>query len=158
MHGEPENVAKAVAFAILRVALRDRRQCYLISFSTSINTLELNDLQNSIEKIIDFLSMSFHGGTDADPALEAALQQIENKKYANSDVLVISDFIMDRLSNNLVKKIENAKKSKNRFYSLVISPNANQQSLDVFNNNWSYELNGPKRIRELILATRQVTK
>ena len=156
MHGEPETIAKAVAFAILRIALRDKRRCYLISFSTKINTLELDNLRESLEKIIDFFGMSFHGGTDAEPALEEALLQIKKAEYADSDVLVISDFIMDRLPVETSKKIEDAKKQKNRFHSLVISPNSNQRALTIFDNNWSYDLNGAKRIRELVLSVRTV--
>lgn len=59
MHGTPETVAKTLCFAILKIAIRDNRKCYLISFSTGIETLNLTDLKNSLDKIISFLSMSF---------------------------------------------------------------------------------------------------
>lgn len=157
MHGEPEQVAKAVAFAVLRVALRDKRQCYLISFSTQIETLKLGELKDSLLKILDFLAMSFYGGTDAEPALKEALRQIKEEEYKDADILVISDFIMDNLSPEISDKIIEAKKMKNRFYSLVISPNANEKTLSVFDNNWIYDLNGPNRIRELVLSVRKVT-
>jgi uncharacterized protein with von Willebrand factor type A (vWA) domain len=156
MHGEPETVAKAVAFAILRVALRDKRHCYLISFSTAINTLKLDELRESLEKIIDFLGMSFYGGTDPEPALKEALTQIKKEEYADSDILLISDFIMDQISPETSEKIMEAKKLKNRFYSLVISPNANQRALTIFVNNWIYDLSGSMRIRELVLSVRTV--
>lgn len=157
MHGEPEQIAKAVAFAILRVALRDKRRCYLISFSTRIKTLKLSELRESLDNILDFLAMSFHGGTDAEPALTEALRQVKEEDYKDSDILVISDFIMDSLSSEISEKIVEAKKAKNRFYSLVISPNANQKALSVFDNNWIYDLNGSKRIRDLVLSVRKVT-
>jgi uncharacterized protein with von Willebrand factor type A (vWA) domain len=101
--------------------------------------------------------MSFYGGTDAEPALKEALRQIKEEEYKDADILVISDFIMDNLSPEISDKIIEAKKMKNRFYSLVISPNANEKTLSVFDNNWIYDLNGPNRIRELVLSVRKVT-
>jgi uncharacterized protein with von Willebrand factor type A (vWA) domain len=43
MHGTPEAVAKTLCFALLKTAVRDNRKCYLISFSTGIETLNLTD-------------------------------------------------------------------------------------------------------------------
>lgn len=39
MLGVPERIAKTLCFAILRIALLQNRHCYLISFSTGINTM-----------------------------------------------------------------------------------------------------------------------
>ncbi|MBD3353073.1 MAG: hypothetical protein GF364_16450, partial [Candidatus Lokiarchaeota archaeon] len=65
MHGTPEHVAKVLCFAILRIALLEKRRCFLISFSTSIQTLELTNIREGFSDLIDFLICSFHGGTDA---------------------------------------------------------------------------------------------
>lgn len=157
MHGEPETIAKTVAFAILRIALRDKRPCFLISFSTGIQTLRMNDLQESLSNLIDFLGMSFYGGTDAEPALKEALRQVRSKEYGDSDILVISDFIMDRLSKELSNEIAEARKNRNRLHSLVLSSSGNQNTLEQFDHNWSYNFNGPRRIRELVLDIREVT-
>lgn len=84
MHGTPETVAKTLCFAILKIAIRDNRKCYLISFSTGIETLNLTDLRNSLDKIISFLSMSFHGGTDATPAMRETLRMLTTQDYKKS--------------------------------------------------------------------------
>ena len=157
MHGEPETIAKTVAFAILRIALREDRACYLISFSTGIQTLKLNDLRESLDKLIDFLKMSFHAGTDPEPALSEALSQLKDGEYKDADILVISDFIMDNLSQKMVKDIEGAKKRKNRFHSLVISKSPNPKVLSVFDNNWAFDLGGSTRIRELVIGVNMIT-
>ena len=97
MHGTPEQVAKTLCFALLKIAIQENRKCYLISFSTGIQTLNLTDLKNSLNLILDFLSMSFHGGTDASPALEEALRMLNTNDYKEADVLMISDFVMSSL-------------------------------------------------------------
>ena len=74
MHGTPEYVAKVLCFAILKIAIEDKRKCYLISFSTSIQTMDLADLPNSLDKVVEFLQMSFHDGTDATPAVTHAIK------------------------------------------------------------------------------------
>ena len=45
---------------------------------------------------------------------------MNDEKYKQSDLLIISDFIMASLSESLYEKISNAKENKNRFYSLSI--------------------------------------
>ena len=81
MHGTPELVAKTLCFAILKIAIQENRKCYLISFSTSIETLNLSDFKNSMEKLLQFLAMSFHGGTDATPAVQESLKMLQTKDY-----------------------------------------------------------------------------
>ena len=157
MNGQPEMIAKTMAFAILRIALRDNRRCYLISFSTGIQTLKLNEVRDSIDRLIDFLGMSFNGGTDPEPALKEALRQMKESEYKDADLLVISDFIMDNLPAHVIKEIEEARESKNRFHSLVISPSANPKVLSAFDNNWLYDLSGPSRVTELVKDMRMVT-
>ncbi len=158
MHGDPEIIAKTVAFAILRVALREKRPCYLISFSTTIQTLNLSDIRSSLDRLIDFLGMSFYGGTDPEPALTEALKQIKGKQYRDSDVLVISDFIMDKLSKEIVAAISDARSKKNRFHSLVLSSSANKMALESFDHNWYYDLEGSSKLRELVLDVRTATE
>lgn len=45
MNGTPEQVAKTLCFALLKIAIQENRKCYLISFSTGIQTLNLTDLK-----------------------------------------------------------------------------------------------------------------
>jgi uncharacterized protein with von Willebrand factor type A (vWA) domain len=138
MHGTPETVAKTLCFAILKIAIRENRKCFLISFSTGIETLNLTDLKNSLEKIIEFLSMSFHGGTDAAPAMREALRQLQSNDYKKADVLMISDFVMPSFDKQTQEQIKTAKESKTKFHSLVIGTSQNQNVIADFDNNWFY--------------------
>ncbi len=136
MAGMPEIVAKTIILAILRIALRDKRDCYLISFSTGIETLEISDLAINLPKLINFMQMGFHGGTDATPALVEALHMLESEKYEKADVIMISDFIMGNIPQEIIKRIEMQKEKKTKFHSIVISSNANPHVINLFDTEW----------------------
>ena len=138
MQGSPETISKAVTLFIATRAVSQKRDCLLINFSTSIETLDLSG-KIGIVKAIEFLQCSFHGGTDSSPVFEYALDVMSKEKYKQSDLLIISDFIMDSLSESLYKKISTAKKNKNRFYSLSIGNLFLSKKLqEVFDNQWVY--------------------
>jgi len=150
MHGIPETVAKTLCFAILKIAIRDNRKCYLISFSTSIETLNLTDLKNSLDRIIHFLSMSFNGGTDATPAMREALRVLTTEDYKKADVIMISDFVMSAFDNLTHEQILKAKENKTKFHSLVVGNSQNPAIIADFDNNWIYNTNNPNSILTLV--------
>ena len=150
MHGTPETVAKTLCFAILKIAIRDNRKWYLISFSTGIETLTLPDLKNSLDKIISFLSMSFHGGTDATPAMREALRMITTQDYKKADVIMVSDFVMSAFDKTTQEQIKSAKDNKTKFHSLVIGNSQNPETIKDFDSNWFYDLNNPNSVLKLI--------
>jgi len=155
MHGTPEQVAKTLSFALLKIAIGDNRKCYLISFSTGIETLELTDMRNNLEKLLDFLSMSFCGGTDGVPAMNAALQMLETEAYKKADVVMASDGIMPPFDDVTQQKILLAKNNKTKFHSLIIGGSANQQVIKEFDNNWRYNSDDPRRAVTLVKNIRQ---
>ncbi len=150
MHGVPERVAKTLCFAILRVALLQNRRCYLISFSTGIETIELSDFYNNLPLLIQFLSHSFHGGTDATPALREAVKMLNDENYSKADVLMISDFIMGNLDINLEKEIYLTKENGTEYHSLSITSSGNKQALDLFDNNWIYQMGSAKPFSQIL--------
>lgn len=150
MHGTPETVAKTLCFAILKIAIRDNRKCYLISFSTGIETLNLTDLKNSLGKIIEFLSMSFHGGTDATPAMREALRMLTTEDYKKADVIMLSDFVMSAFDKTTQEQILKAKENKTKFHSLVVGNSQNPATIADFDNNWFYDTNNPNSILTLV--------
>ena len=156
MHGSPEHIAKVLCFAILKIALMHKRQCYLISFSTNIETLELTDLEHSLIALINFLTHSFHGGTNATPAFIEALKQIKTKEYSKADVLMISDFIMKKVDESILSKIQISKKDGTRFHSLVISSSGNPQALEFFDNNWIYNTQSNKPFKDVLKNIRYI--
>jgi uncharacterized protein with von Willebrand factor type A (vWA) domain len=149
MHGEPEFLAKVIAFAITRIAISEKRKAFLISFSTGIEIFELTDIQNSLVKLIDFLQMSFHGGTDVSEAVLEALKQLETESYEKADLLIISDGIFGNLNNSTLKSIEELKKKGNKFNSLMIGNSYNERALKFCDNIWQYDPNYDK-LKDLI--------
>lgn len=140
MQGTPEQTAKIATFALAKIAMRQLRKCFLISFSTGIETLDMSDFKktNALETLVGFLNKSFNGGTDATPALSECLRQLKTENYKNADVLMISDFVMRSLPTNIVSSIETEKKNGTFFYSLVIGQSANNQTIAYFNENINY--------------------
>lgn len=138
MSGAPEKIAKAIAFCISSKAISENRPCLLINFSTSIEVIEFNKF-NLFTDILNFLKKSFNGGTDLIPALKYSLDKIENEKFEKADVLILSDFILDNIENKIFKKINNAKKLGNRFYSISIGNLFMNKNLkNIFTKQWVY--------------------
>lgn len=149
MSGMPETVAKAVALFIAGKARQQKRACYLINFSTGIETLDLGD-DFGMEALIKFLGMSFHGGTDAIPALDHALGVMQGETYERADLLMISDFIMASLPGQLRQQIEQQRTHGNRFYSLVVGNCFMTQRLtSLFDHEWVYDPHS-SQIHELV--------
>lgn len=130
-------------------ARQQKRACYLINFSTDIDTLDLaNDF--GMEALIKFLGMSFHGGTDAIPALDHALGVMQNETYERADLLMISDFIMASLPEPTRQQIVQQRTHGNRFYSLVIGDYFMTQRLtSLFDHEWVFDPQ-TSQIHELI--------
>ena len=155
MQGTPERVAKTVAFALAQKSLEEERGCYLISFSTEIETMDLSSFNSTegITNLVKFLRISFNGGTDANPALEYSVKLLKEKDWKNADVLMISDFVMGDLGSELEGKIKAQKEKKCRFFSLAVTGSGNNEVISVFDKNWIYDINakdsGAKLIRQL---------
>ncbi len=138
MSGAPETIAKAMTLFLATKAREEQRPCYLINFSTGIRTLELSG-KWGLASIIDFLKMSFHGGTDAAPALGHALKTMAAETYQKADLLMISDFIMADLPPATLANIEQQRGKGNRFYSLVVGSAYMVQRLkSLFDHEWVY--------------------
>ncbi|MCQ2248662.1 MAG: VWA domain-containing protein, partial [Treponema sp.] len=151
MQGTPENIAKTITFALSKIAIEEERKCYLISFSTDIETLDLTDfLANPIGKLVQFLGMSFHGGTDAEPALKQAVKMLSENEWKNADVLMISDFVMQTLDNDIKSQIESAQEKNVIFHSLVIGNSGNNAAMNSFNHSWVYDANNSQANRHLV--------
>jgi len=159
MHGTPEKVAKTIIFALLKIALKEDRRCYVISFSTDIEVMEITNINHSLEKLIKFLKMSFYGGTDATPALSKALQMLETENYKNADVVMVSDFIMPSLPTDLKNRISTQKeKNKTKFYSIAITTQTNTHFLDIFDVCWTLDYTNKDYMNYLVKCIRKVGK
>ena len=136
MHGKPEEIAKLIAFAIVKIAYREKRKALLISFSTSYQLFELTDFQNSLPKLVNFLQMSFSGGTDVSEAIKETVRRMEEQDYKNADLLVITDGIFGNMSAQLISQIQMLKQKGNKFNTLIIGASQNTNALSFFDNIW----------------------
>ena len=149
MNGKPENIDKAMALYLGNKAKAENRQCFVINFSTGIETFELSATKG-IADLVSFLSKSFHGGTDAAPALRHALSLCQSENYEKADVLMISDFVMGSLSEALLSNIKKQREKGNQFHSLVIGNLFMENRLKTyFDNEWVYNPNS-HQIEQLV--------
>ena len=150
MRGRPEHLAKVLCFAILKMAARENRKAYLINFSTGIQTIDLYDIGRSLDEIAGFLRMSFHGGTDITLALYEVLRQLQTESYRDADVLVISDFIMYKIEDDILARIKyHQQNNGTQFHSLTLHEDPNAEVIIQFVTNWVYDPEGKGIIREL---------
>ena len=137
MSGRAELLAKVVAFGILRVAIEEDREAYLINFSVQIKTLDLRNAGRHVDTLAEFLRMSFHGGTDVTLALGEALRQLQDRRYKDADVLVVSDFIMFRMAQSIVDAVESQRHNQGtRFHALTFQDVPGKSILDCFDTSW----------------------
>ena len=143
MYGEPENIAKSLCLFILLECIKEKRSCFIISFSISIECLDLTNISDKavLRKFLDFLSHSFHGGTDVEPCLNQALKILEEKTFEKADVLVISDFLISDLTKEMKYKMKAQKQKDTRFFSLLINDydNGNKNVIKEFTDKWFYK-------------------
>jgi uncharacterized protein with von Willebrand factor type A (vWA) domain len=139
MEGLPSQIAKVLCFAIMKMAAKEQRKCYLISFSIGIKTINLLNIADSIDKIVDFLGMSFDGGTDITPALSEALNVLQTSDYKDADVMMVSDFVMFDIREDLLRRIRKEQSRGTKFHSLTLSQKPNLQVVEQFDNYWVYD-------------------
>jgi uncharacterized protein with von Willebrand factor type A (vWA) domain len=153
MFGEPERIAKALALAILEIAFRQQRQAYVISFSDSIETLDFSQLRQQFSAMVEFIRLSFHGGTDIEPALSKILALTEERAWRQADVLIISDFVIPYLSRPLFERVSRLRQENGvNFHSLYVSrrPDSRSIPLPIFDNFWIYDLDDPGLMRQAV--------
>ncbi|ASJ22696.1 VWA domain-containing protein [Brachyspira hampsonii] len=147
MKGINEYIAKAVMFKMVMQALSENRNAYLINFSTEIYTCKFTK-ENGIEDLIKFLKLSYHGGSDIYKALYEANRMMNTSSFKNADVLVLSDFIMEDMPNNLVTMCSRQKNNGNKYFAVSIGKFPFGYSYrKVFNKHWIFDIdNGLKEI------------
>lgn len=119
MEGHPLQIAFSLLKQLLNMAKKQKRSCYLISFSIRAKSIDLAKPRNW-NKLDNFLSNSFSGGTDGEQMLAEALSVLKEGTYEMSDVLVISDFEFNEPKATTMERINKEKTLGTRFYALQI--------------------------------------
>lgn len=139
MGGFNERCAKAFCLALLKVALADRRRCYIMLFAHEVIGYELT-ADNGIEQAIRFLSQRFRGGTDLAACLSAVVQRMEGSQWQDADAVIVSDFIAQRLPDEIVTRIkQRQRQQQQRFHAVAMSAHGKPGILRIFDHIWRFD-------------------
>ncbi len=119
MSGQPERIAFSLLKQLLRMAKRQKRPCFLISFSVRAKSIDLAKPHNW-GKLDNFLKNSFSGGTDGEQMLAEAIRILQKGTFEMADVLIMSDLQFPTPKQETMGKIDKEKSLGTRFYALQI--------------------------------------
>ncbi|MCV3264774.1 VWA domain-containing protein [Vibrio harveyi] len=113
MKGLPENIAKATVLECLKVAYKEKRRCYVYLFGSQkeVSELDLTLDASGFNDLLNFLTMSFGGGTDAEGPLNKALEKCDSEEWHKADVLLVSDGEFP-VTSGLSRKISNRREKQ----------------------------------------------
>ena len=124
MSGKPEKIAQSLLARILDVADRQKRDCFLIAFSVSINPI---NVKKERARLLSMLANVASGDTSAVKMMNATFSLLESSAdYVNADVLWVTDFKIPMSSADLINKMEQYRKANTHFYGLQIGIADNQ--------------------------------
>ena len=102
------------------MAKKERRKCFLLSFSVRSKAIELS-AAHGWRQLNDFLSNRITGGTDGEDMLNKALNQLDSANFEMADVLIISDFYFSTPKDKTLRRIDGAHHQGTQFYGLCIN-------------------------------------
>ena len=138
MDGEPIKLAKSLLLQLLRMAKKQRRKCFLITFSVRAKTLDLS--RPGSWKLVDkCLEDIYTGGTDGEQMLKAALNMLDTSTFGMADVLIISDFFFDIPSKFIIDKMKKEHNKGTRFYGLKIDNDSINYS-NILDKIWKVKI------------------
>ncbi len=131
MHGRPMEIAFALIRRLASIAFREKRDCFLISFSVRTKTIDLTAPGN-YGRLGDFLNDHYTGGTSGEQMLSRAVEALHSAKYEMADVLIVSDMEFDRPCDATLMSLRAEQKLGTRFHALQIgsSPHLYNDILD----------------------------
>jgi len=118
MKGKPEQIANSALLKVLDIANNQRRDCFLIGFSVSINPI---DVKRETYKVMDFFSKASSGDTNVTKLLNKTFSLLETSpNYMNADVLWVTDFRIPPVKAELLEKMRKYRSENTKFYGLQI--------------------------------------
>ncbi|MEQ4924676.1 ATPase RavA stimulator ViaA [Proteus hauseri] len=139
MGGFNEQCAKAFGLALMKIALADNRSCHVMLFSTEIIHYQLSSPQG-LQELIKFLNQTFRGGTDLSACMENVAEKLNSPKWKDADAVVISDFVAQRLPENLINKIKKSQQQQhNRFHAVTLSNYGKPSIMKIFDHIWRFD-------------------
>lgn len=136
MMGQRERMAKLLAFAVLRMSLKENRKAYLVAFSEGIRYVKLHRLNEDLNALIDFLGSSFEGGSDPNEALTFAMDKMEEKDFNMADILLVTDGYLKDIKPALLLRIREIRKKGNRFFGIITDEERDIMFSSDFTDVW----------------------
>lgn len=119
MDGKPLKVATSLLLQLLQMARKQKRPCYLITYSIRARAIDLAHPANW-RQVKKFLREGFSGGTDGNEMLCESIATLQTKTYSMADVLIISDFCWCQPDKSTMNKIGQEQAKGTKFYGLGI--------------------------------------
>lgn len=138
MSGKPIQLAKCLLLQLLKMAKKQKRKCFLITFSVRANYLDLSRY-GAWKQLNKFLDNHFTGGTDGEEMLAAALKMLQSTNFSMADVLIISDFYFPQPIKSTRKKMELEHDKGTRFYGLQIDSTTDSYN-EILDKIWQVNL------------------
>ena len=135
MSGRPQKIAFSLLKQLLRMAKKQKRPCFLISFSVRSKSIDLSKPRNW-GRLDNFLENSFSGGTNGEQMLGEAIRILQKGTFEMADVLIISDLEFPKPVPQTMDKINKEKTLGTRFYALQIGNWSDHQYKDVMDKIW----------------------
>lgn len=139
MGGFNEQCAKAFCLALMRIALADNRRCFVMLFSSEVVRYELSG-KDGLEQAIRFLSQRFQGGTDIASCFRVIIENMQSKDGADADAVMISDFIAQRLPDDVVNRVKTLQRERqHRFHAVAVSSYGKPGIMRIFDHIWRFD-------------------
>lgn len=119
MTGTPIKIATSLLLQLLRMAKKERRKCFLISFSVRAKNIDLSRPGNW-RKLEAFLKDGYTGGTDGEQMLNQAMEVLDEGTFEMADILIISDFEFPKPIATTQDRMEKNRQKGTKFYGLQI--------------------------------------
>lgn len=136
MAGQNELLAKSIVLAIALLAEQQHRACRVILFSDQSEQIEFRSLSLGLPLLKDFLCRSFQGGTDLLPAMQSALKGLSSASFARADLLLLSDFEMERPDALIARQFAALHERGASAYAVFFGENYTSEYLDFFEKYW----------------------
>ncbi len=96
--------------------------------------------EKGIEQAIRFLSQRFRGGTDLAACLSAVVTRMEGGQWYDADAVIISDFIAQRLPDDVVNKVKQRQRHhQHRFHAVAMSAHGKPGIMRIFDHIWRFD-------------------
>lgn len=119
MAGQPLELATCLLRQLLLLAKKQKRNCFLITFSVKAQYLDLSK-PGSWRKLDSFLNNHYSGGTDGNEMLKAGIKMLNTNNFSMADMLIISDFIFDTPNSAVLNFMRTEQQKGTCFYGLQI--------------------------------------